>query len=106
MSSTELQRLETQREKIVARHEKELQTLDDNIKNIKRQQMEEIITNSRALGFHVTVTSNKAKKSSSTRKPATCKVCRAVELTGEGHTARSHDKWLVTQNAETKVKFK
>ncbi len=107
MSSTELQALETQREKILGRHTKELQDLDDQIKNIRSQEMEEIISQARALGFNVTITSNssKSKKSGSTRKSASCSKCRAVDLTGTGHTARSHDKWLAAQDTDTHGKF-
>jgi len=105
MSSTELQTVETQREKVLGRHAKELQTLDEQIKDIRRQEMEEIINQARALGYHVTITSSRAKKSASNRKPATCSKCREAELPGIGHTARSHDKWLTTQDADTQAKF-
>ncbi len=106
MASTDLQALETQRDKILGRHQKELEGLDDQIKDTKRAQMDDIISQARDLGYHVTITSSKAKKLNPNRKPATCSSCREVDLPGTGHTARSHDKWMATQPPDTQAKFK
>jgi len=107
MASAELQQLEDRFTKLVSRHGAEQQALRDQIQAYRQQQMDNIKEQARALGYTVTVrtgTAGKAKKSGS-RKPATCKTCTEASLPGTGHTARTHDKWLATQDAKTQGKF-
>ena len=35
----------------------------------------------------------------------TCSLCRNAGLSGEGHTARIHDKWLASQPESAQKKF-
>ena len=94
-----LAHLERRRAELIERHANELQEIDDKIGTIKFQEVEALKTQAAALGFSLTSTGSarKIRKSSGERRPATCSLCRNVGLSGEGHTARIHDKWLESQ---------
>ena len=100
--------LERRRAEIVERHATELQDIDDKIGTIKLQEVEALKKQATALGFSLTRTGSASKnirKSGGERRPVTCSLCRNVGLSGEGHTARSHDKWLESQPEGAQKKF-
>ena len=100
--------LEKQRAETLERHAKELQDIDDNIGTIKLQEVEALKKQAAALGFNLTPTGSaagKIRKSGGERRPVTCSLCRKAGLSGEGHTARSHDKWLASQPEGAQKKF-
>ena len=107
---SELQELQTQLAATQARHAAELAEIQDQITVIRNGQLDELLARGAELGFNLQVVGNNSSaktssKTTSNRKPLTCKKCREAGLSGAGHTARTHDKWLDTQEAEIKAKF-
>ena len=100
--------LERRRAEMIERHANELQDIDDKIGTIKLQEVEALKKQAAALGFSLTSTGSAAKKIrklSGERRPATCSLCRKAGLSGEGHTARIHDRWLTSQPEGTQEKL-
>ena len=104
----ELETLEQERDEILSRHADELQEVLDKIDAIKRQELDKLKQQAADLGFTITIKGDgkPTRKPKSTRKPATCRTCRQAGLSGEGHTARSHSKWLMTQGSDIQAKLK
>ena len=100
--------LEKRRAEILARHAKELHEIDDKIGTIKLQKVETLQKQAAAFGFSLTPAGSvpkKVRKFGGERRPVTCSLCRKAGLSGEGHTARRHDKWLASQPEGTQDKF-
>ena len=102
-----LSRQATEVAEVQARHVTEVAEVQDQITVVKDNQLQELLDRGAELGFSLRVVDSgkpaknntaKARKTGSARKPATCSKCRAENLPGTGHTARSHDKWLASQS--------
>ena len=105
-----LSRQATEVAEVQARHVAEVAEVQDQIKVIKNNQLDVILAQASELGFNLRVVGNNAPAKRTTRtpgnrKPATCKICRSAGLSGEKHTARSHDKWLALEPADVLAKF-
>ena len=103
-----LEQIEKQRSTLLAKHAKELAELDERRDGLRRSQMDALKQQASALGYSVIIKTEKqsTRKSSGTRAPLTCRACRQVGLSGQGHTGRTHDRWLESQPQATQARFK
>jgi len=102
-----LEQIETQRTGLLAKHAQELAELDERRDGLRQSQMDALKQQASALGYSIIIKTEKklTRKSSGTRAPLTCRGCRQVGLSGQGHTGRTHDRWLATQPQDTQAKF-
>ena len=101
--STEVEQLKTlanRRTALLAKHTGELAELDKQLEAIRQSQIAALKKQAADLGINIKVLSK------GERKAVSCRLCREAGLPGDGHTARSHKKWLAGQSPTIKSKFK
>ena len=96
----QLKTLANQRATLLEKHAGELAELDKQVETIRQSQIAALKKQAADLGINIKVLSK------GERKAVSCRLCRKVGLPGDGHTARSHKKWLAGQSPTIKSKFK